>query len=626
MLQIQQQLYGYDNGHHLLASSCSLRPADRKRLEILSDYSGNIITPEFDGYLTGYPLVDSGFYALCMTWMAYELPRPGSVWTHVLLVPMQSDKYELLALDFSKMFVRPDVNKEQWLDEYRQQVTVCGQNNSLNNSDFSDIDCYLLRLLCDKTHKFVIPTDQPIRYIHALLSLFKRLGSNFFRNISFCTGSFVSKRGYDVVLDLQLAEKNTIRNVLRAKNEYTLIDLSYIKDLVTITAKTVRSSLDIVGFIQQGSITPEILSYVITLQERIQSRDTIAVIEMLKNSDMQEVSMYFGMLRELALYGLLQEQLFDGTCLEYFCNVDAHFDVVDYSKKEELVSLIRYLYAGLTTQEYATAVIQLLGISLNCFGESLLRELTRNMPKQAFEFILQNNPKCIRTLVVENWSFAKINDVWQSARSIQCDVLIALQDVIEEIPANEQKEILLSAISGHAYSIAPLLYRTFKENALEVLYAQIQDKKNGISRSWIPLFGFNAKKSLQLLGEEYVAEYAAAIFKQLNPGDPSVKEISINEWDILLDQYSKEYVSHEIKQEFAFFVLIAILSHSKAFPERIASYAFKSVHVILAKDKLEYDKWEKLDILLPRLEWHKMWDKCKRLRRAAEMKGYKFFS
>ena len=626
MLQIQQQLYGYDNGHHLLASSCSLRPADRKRLEILSDYNGNIITPEFDGYLTGYPLVGSGFYALCMTWMAYELPRPGSVWTHVLLVPMQSDNFDLLVLDFSKMFVRPDVNKEQWLDDYRQQVTVCSQNNSLINSDLSDIDCFILRLLCDKTHKFVIPTDQPIGYKHSLLSLFKRLGSNFFRNISFCTGSFVSKRGYDVILNLQFAEKNAIRNVLRAKNEYTLIDLSYIKDLVTIAAKTVRSSFDIVRFIQHGCITPEILSYVISLQERIQSRDTIEVIEMLKSSDIQEVAQYFIKLRKLALYRLLQEQLFDGTCLEYFCNEDAHFDVVDYSENEELITLICNLYAGLSTQEYATAIIKLLGISLNGFGERLLGELTRNMPKQAFKFILQNNSKCIRALVAENWSLAKIDDVWQSTHSIQCDVLIALQDVIEEIPTNEQKDILRSAINGHTYSIAPLLYRTFKENALEVLYTQMQDRKNGISRSWIPLFGFNAKKSLQMLGEEYVAEYAVAIFKQLNPGELSVKEITFNEWDILLDQYSKEYVSHEIKEEFAFFVLIAILSHSKAFPERIASYAFKSVHASLEKDQLEYDKWETLDVLLPRLEWHKMWDKCKRLRRAAEMRGYRFFS
>ena len=38
------------------------------------------------GYLTGFPLGEEGAYALIRTWPAPEVERPGSVWSHVLLI------------------------------------------------------------------------------------------------------------------------------------------------------------------------------------------------------------------------------------------------------------------------------------------------------------------------------------------------------------------------------------------------------------------------------------------------------------------------------------------------------------------------------------------------------------
>ncbi|MFT3686382.1 MAG: hypothetical protein QM783_15920 [Phycisphaerales bacterium] len=85
--QIHQTLHGYSRGHRLLAASLPLRGDAETRLLTMSDFAGTRIIPGFDTYVTGYPLEGTEFYALAQTWYAPEMPRPGSVWTHTLLLP-----------------------------------------------------------------------------------------------------------------------------------------------------------------------------------------------------------------------------------------------------------------------------------------------------------------------------------------------------------------------------------------------------------------------------------------------------------------------------------------------------------------------------------------------------------
>ena len=93
--KLHQALHGYADGHHQLALSTPLKPRDQKRLLALSDISGPGARIGEEGYLTGYPLSESGFFALGRTWSAPEMARPGCVWTHTLLI----DFTDLAALE-----------------------------------------------------------------------------------------------------------------------------------------------------------------------------------------------------------------------------------------------------------------------------------------------------------------------------------------------------------------------------------------------------------------------------------------------------------------------------------------------------------------------------------------------
>src|SRR5258706_9493445 len=100
---VHQTLHGYSDGHSLLATSSDLSSEEKFSLLKMSDLSGSISGSEFDPYITAYPLSNQ-FYAIAKTWPASEMPRPGCVWTHTILVsPATLGRIENLA-ELVKLF------------------------------------------------------------------------------------------------------------------------------------------------------------------------------------------------------------------------------------------------------------------------------------------------------------------------------------------------------------------------------------------------------------------------------------------------------------------------------------------------------------------------------------------
>ena len=85
-INLHQCLFGYDDGHRLLASSIRLPDEAASPLLLLSDLAPGLSTSDVDSYWTGVSLTAARYYALMQTWPAPEVPRPGCVWTHALLI------------------------------------------------------------------------------------------------------------------------------------------------------------------------------------------------------------------------------------------------------------------------------------------------------------------------------------------------------------------------------------------------------------------------------------------------------------------------------------------------------------------------------------------------------------
>lgn len=97
MALIDHALFGYDDGHRLLAASGSLPGHDLNELLAATDTD-----PGTARSLTALPLPSSGRYALALTWPDPGAPRAGAVWAHALLLDetqvSDADPFALLGL------------------------------------------------------------------------------------------------------------------------------------------------------------------------------------------------------------------------------------------------------------------------------------------------------------------------------------------------------------------------------------------------------------------------------------------------------------------------------------------------------------------------------------------------
>ena len=108
-LELEQCLFGYDGGHRLLSTSLRLPDEMASLLLLHSDLAPGLNPGRIDGYWTGIPVPVAGVYALMRTWPAPEIPRPGCVWTHVVLIALADmARFPDLAV-LKSLFARPSI-------------------------------------------------------------------------------------------------------------------------------------------------------------------------------------------------------------------------------------------------------------------------------------------------------------------------------------------------------------------------------------------------------------------------------------------------------------------------------------------------------------------------------------
>lgn len=202
-LKLDQALHGYSDGHRQLALSATLKPRDQKTLLSLSDISGPGGRVDEGGYITGYPLTDSGFYALARTWPAPEMPRPGCVWTHTILIdfadlPLLKRPEALL-----RFFRRPDPDTA--VADYSKHFSLPADTDETTLEIDGAWAQSLLSALYSKASSAVVARrtegSVPDR---AVVAIWGQQWPRLRRSFRFCTLSISDRSSENHVFDLQL--------------------------------------------------------------------------------------------------------------------------------------------------------------------------------------------------------------------------------------------------------------------------------------------------------------------------------------------------------------------------------------------------------------------------------------
>lgn len=200
---IQQALHGYSDGHRLIAGSLKLTSADARIMLVMSDLSGGGVKPDPQGYLTGYPLDDLGKYVLARTWAAPEMPRPGCVWTHSLLI----DNADLAALTTAEgllaCFRRPAL--PVYRVEYSSELLIEDLPYAQIPAHMDRAEDILNAIYAAPDRQILVKTDETGDDEGIATAIWMQQWPRLRRTFGFCTLSGMDRSAKGVALDLQIA-------------------------------------------------------------------------------------------------------------------------------------------------------------------------------------------------------------------------------------------------------------------------------------------------------------------------------------------------------------------------------------------------------------------------------------
>lgn len=224
-IHINQLLHGYDEGHRLLAGSIKSDRQSAKTLLALSDLSGQGVSPGPSGYITGYPLPQMSAYAIARTWLAPEMPRPGCVWTHTLLIDF-SDLAVISNVALLNLFLRPS-NRED-ISSYGQVLTT---ETSIAKSVHQSLPFSTMLALLEAVYEFpkdciFVKTQEDLPADRIAMALWLQQWPRLQRNFRFCTWASSDRSRSDEPFDLQFSpQKRNIRGRNRGGNVGHWIDI-----------------------------------------------------------------------------------------------------------------------------------------------------------------------------------------------------------------------------------------------------------------------------------------------------------------------------------------------------------------------------------------------------------------
>jgi len=202
-VNLHQALHGYGEGHRQLATSVQLTSRDAKTMLVLSDISGPGARIDEAGYLTGYPLTDAGLYAFARTWPAPEMPRPGCVWTHTILI------------DFADLAVLPSLTEllsalqrprlETRLDYGKPLMIECGDRPAYVEASYELSARRIIGALYGKpSARITSPRDDRLDIDALITTIWSQQWPRLRRSFRFCTFAATDRSTESAPFDLQL--------------------------------------------------------------------------------------------------------------------------------------------------------------------------------------------------------------------------------------------------------------------------------------------------------------------------------------------------------------------------------------------------------------------------------------
>lgn len=209
---LQQALCGYRDGHNVLTTSVILPPRVRQFLATITDSSGTESNQRFEGAFTGLPVPETDYYALFRTWPAPEMPRPGCVWSHVVLIHLADLARIPELFQLRNLCSRPSAPIDLAFYEQSLAFDIARiEKYETGEPDQRRLQ-FLIQALYENPEKGVVILDnESVSWENAVFEVWSQQWPRLRREFAFSTGSLGDRRLAGIPFDLQIAPLSSER-------------------------------------------------------------------------------------------------------------------------------------------------------------------------------------------------------------------------------------------------------------------------------------------------------------------------------------------------------------------------------------------------------------------------------
>jgi GTPase-associated protein 1, N-terminal domain type 1 len=625
---LHQLLHGYSDGHRLLQNSFTV-PDDLARLLLgMSDLSGSNMTNGFEEYITGYPLPSLDAYALGKTWYAPEMPRPGCVWTHTIVIPA-SAMAQIPALDtLESLFKRPgDVRAGNAYSKPIPLATVRHEKSRVGTTVGRGEMPALLFCHYGDGGKPVLCAAQTSRQFEDLIfAVWSQKWPHLRMSFTFCTGSLSARNYGKRPFDIQCVPTSLTREVMREIGA-TSVAQPILLNSITVDSPTWAISAAADAWSPEGrairkflwsvadarSEREDFVSFITILDALTQSLPPSGLISLIA-ARFPEPSAGEGLKRRL-----LGDQL--GDDLPSYEERDVLFAISttrDYQSFGTQADTVRKRATALCVERPQSArdlIGELFRSPVNVLGEKVLAGLISAMDSEMALQVTSQQPHLLPALFRAEPSLASSSQLWLAGSERKRELFEAIAghaDLDSSVVAGVIKALLDSGLDG---LIRRAIQRWGRDATFQVLdWTDVH--KGAMSDTCREALTFDLSWVMDWVEAEPArsSESLVAVAHVIAPYSSDVVQRDSTVW-LRAFRTIKDSCKETDKVYVGTFLLALALRNAPPSPLDLVSESFECVHEAAEKQRLSDSAWIIIEPLVPELSWFSNWDKCERLRR-----------
>lgn len=634
--EVHQFLHGYSDGHRLIEGSVKL-PSELARLMLkMSDLSGSSVVSGFERYITGYPLDAINAYALAITWYASEMPRPGCVWTHTIVLPAQTLATVVSLASLTKLLRRPTrgFNKSDYAETipFRRDSL---QTSMLEHHHAEPVLRDQLNLIFSAYYgspnlsPVVLVARDSDEFSDAIFALWSQQWPRLRQRFSFCTGSLSGRSLDGRVLDIQCSPSTAAKEVAREASVEPFRVEPTLQPFHDNTGSPDFTSTIVDALLPNGGAFRSFLWASVD-----DNADRNVVLPCTRIYDVVTKSLNVN--DAISLVAKCFPEPNGGARLKQllFGSDPPDFVVRNYKERDILLSLATtpdsriFDFEALSIENRLTHLCaskpnevrwllrQLFEVTVNDLGERILSTLIAHMDADTAREITQERPKFLSGLFRARPELACSPELWKLGGDRKRELFEAVVG---------QKELDSSTIHGIVNALLEsdsegLLRRSIDHWGKDAVFSTLDwvDSHEGrMSRAsrdalsnqpdlvmdWVQQKSDSSPASIYLAVAYVVAPYTGRISKR----DSEVWLRTFREVQSTATDAEKNYL--------ASFLLALAFCNAPPAPLDLVAEAYQRVHQAAWEERLSYEAWSIVEPFVPELWLWKNWDWCERLNR-----------